>query len=62
MEILSSDVLEVTLDDTYGGKERNAIRTGTPNGATDRVVIKTKKRSFNLYTTNYISIKNKILS
>ena len=40
IEIPISDILQVTLDDTYGGKERNAIRIGTANSTTDRVVIK----------------------
>lgn len=62
IEIPISDILKVSLDDTYGGKEREAIRIGTPSGTTDRVVIHTKKNTYILYTSNYISIKNKILS
>ncbi|TXC92917.1 hypothetical protein FS935_01615 [Metabacillus litoralis] len=62
VEIAVADILDVCLDDTYGGEEKGAIRIGTPYGTTDRVVIKTKIKTYILYTTNPISIKNKILS
>lgn len=57
-----SDILTVTTDDTYGGKEKQAIRIGMPYGTTDRVVIITKKSTYILFTTNYLSIQKKLNS
>ena len=57
-----SDILAITTDDTYGGKEKQAIRIGTPYGTTDRVVIITKENTYILFTTNYISIQKKLNS
>lgn len=57
-----SDILTVTTDDTYGGKEKQAIRIGMPYGTTDRVVIITKESTYILFTTNYISIQEKLNS
>ena len=57
-----SDILTVTTDDTYGGKEKQAIRIGMPYGTTDRVVIITKESTYILFTTNYISIQKKLNS
>ncbi|MGN7938694.1 SunI/YnzG family protein [Virgibacillus sp. 6R] len=62
VEIPISDILDVSLDETYGGVEKEAIRIGTPYGTTDRVVIKTKTKTFILYTSNPTSIKREILS
>jgi hypothetical protein len=62
IEIPISEIVEVTLDDTYGGEEKTAIRIGTPYGNTDRVVIKTNSNAYILFTTNGVSIKNKISS
>lgn len=62
VDIPTSEIIDVSLDDTYGGEEKEAIRIGTPYGTTDRVVIKTTKKTYILYTTNPTSIKNKILS
>lgn len=55
-----SDILTVTTDDTYGGEEKQAIRIGTPYGTTDRVVIITNEKTYILFSTNYISIQNKL--
>ncbi len=60
LEIPLFDILDVYLDDTYGGEIKEAIRIGTPYGTTDRVVIKTKLQSYILYTTNPTAILNKI--
>ncbi|WP_226666302.1 hypothetical protein [Metabacillus litoralis] len=60
--IPTSEILEVCLDDTYAGEEKEAIRIGTPYWTTDRIVIKTKTQTYILYTTNTTTIKNKILS
>lgn len=57
-----SDILTVSSDDTYGGKEKQAIRIGMPYGTTDRVVITTKESTYILFTTNYISIEEKLNS
>jgi hypothetical protein len=62
IEIPISEIVEVTLDDTYGGEEKTAIRIGTPYGETDRVVIHTHSNTYILFTTNGVSIKNKISS
>ncbi|MFD1884921.1 SunI/YnzG family protein [Paenibacillus wenxiniae] len=55
-----ADIISVSLDDTYGGKEADAIRIGTPYGTTDRVAIQTKDRNYILFTTNYTQIMNTI--
>ncbi|MED3752017.1 hypothetical protein [Geobacillus stearothermophilus] len=62
IEIPISDIVKVTLDDTYGGEEKTAIRIGTPYGETDRVVIQTHSNTYILFTTDAVSIKNKICS
>lgn len=56
------EIIEVTEDDTYGGKEAKAIRIGTPHGTTDRILIRTKKQTYLLFTTNKTSILNTIHS
>ncbi|MFC4182415.1 SunI/YnzG family protein [Saccharococcus thermophilus] len=62
IEIPISEIVEVSLDDTYGGEEKTAIRIGTPYGTSDRVVIKTNSNTYILFTTDVISVKNKICS
>ncbi|ARA98710.1 MULTISPECIES: hypothetical protein [Geobacillus] len=62
IEVPISDIVKVTFDDTYGGEEKTAIRIGTPYGATDRLVILTHSNTYILFTTDAISIKNKIFS
>ncbi|GAJ44104.1 hypothetical protein [Parageobacillus thermoglucosidasius] len=54
-----SDIVEVTLDDIYGGEEKTAIKIGTPYGETDRVVIQTHSNTYILFTTDAVSIKIK---
>ncbi|MCM3018539.1 hypothetical protein ABIC37_004559 [Priestia megaterium] len=56
------DILEVTEDDTYGGKEVNAIRIGPPYGTTDRIFIKTTSKNYLLFTSNAPAILNEIHS
>ncbi|MEI2666264.1 hypothetical protein V8G47_16715 [Rossellomorea sp. LJF3] len=51
IEIPLSDIKDVVNDDTYGGEEKSALRIGTPYGHTDRVVIKTKKGTYILFTS-----------
>lgn len=62
IEIPLSDILDVSLDNTYGGEEKESIRIGTPYGTTDRITIKTKTSTYILYTTNSNSIMNKLQS
>ncbi|MCM3538353.1 hypothetical protein [Priestia endophytica] len=50
------DIIEVTEDETYGGKEKQAVRIGMPYGTTDRIVIKTVKQNYILFTTNKYKI------
>lgn len=58
-----SDVIEVTEDVTYAGVEDiSAIRIGTAYGTTDRILIKTVKQNYVLFTTNKVSILNAILA
>lgn len=52
IDIPVSDITDVTLDDTYAGEEKRAIRLGFPYGHTDRVVIKTRSETYLLYTSN----------
>ncbi|NRD79866.1 hypothetical protein HPT25_21245 [Bacillus sp. BRMEA1] len=60
VEIPINDIVNVTSDDTYAGKEKDAIRIGSPYGNTDRIAIQTKTNNYVLFTTNYTSIMNKI--
>ncbi len=62
IEIPIKEIKDVSLDLTYGGEEKNAIRIGTPYGTTDRVVIKTTNNTYILFTTNMNSTMNKINS
>jgi hypothetical protein len=61
IEIPISAIKEVSSDDTYGGQEKKAIRIGFPSGNTDRLVIKTEKESYILFTS-IGGIKEKILN
>jgi Bacterial PH domain len=61
IDIPLSEIKDVTLDDTYGGEDKKAIRIGFPYGHTDRVVIKTSAETYILYTSNG-GLKDKILS
>ncbi|PEX82436.1 hypothetical protein CN465_31865 [Bacillus cereus] len=57
------DVIEVTEDATYAGvEEPNAIRIGTAYGTTDRILIRTVKQNYVLFTTNKVSILKAILA
>ncbi|MEW5571366.1 SunI/YnzG family protein [Rossellomorea marisflavi] len=42
----------MSVDKTYAGEEKRAIRLGFPYGHTDRVVIKTRSETYLLYTSN----------
>ncbi|HWO95854.1 MAG TPA: hypothetical protein VNM45_05885 [Bacillus sp. (in: firmicutes)] len=54
------DIIEVIEDDTYGGKEAGAIRIGPPYGTTDRILVKTKKQDYIIFTTNKLTILKEI--
>lgn len=55
------DVIEVTEDATYAGVEEvDVIRIGTAYGTTDRILIKTVKQNYALFTTNKVAILNAI--
>ncbi len=55
------DVIEVTEDATYSGVEEiDVIRIGTAYGTTDRILIKTVKQNYVLFTTNKVAILNAI--
>ncbi|HDR8094702.1 TPA: hypothetical protein ACGXP3_006190 [Bacillus cereus] len=55
------DVIEVTEDATYAGVEEvDVIRIGTAYGTTDRILIKTVKKNYILFTTNKVAILNAI--
>ncbi|QUW23808.1 hypothetical protein JSQ81_10105 [Sporosarcina sp. Marseille-Q4063] len=56
-----SEIVEVTDDDTYSGREKNAIRIGFPYGTDDRIVIKTTTETYILFTSS-ATIKKKIYS
>lgn len=56
-----SEIIEVTEDETYAGvEEENVIRIGTAYATTDRILIKTIKQNYLLFTTNRVTILNKI--
>ncbi|MFC0190382.1 hypothetical protein ACFFJY_18935 [Fictibacillus aquaticus] len=61
IEIPLSDITDVVNDDTYAGEEKSAIRIGNPYGNTDRVVIKTLKGTYVLFTS-IGGMRDKILS
>jgi len=61
IDIPLSDITEVLSDDTYGGEEPAAIRLGFPYGNSDRVVIKTVKETYIIFT-NIGGLKEKIFS
>ncbi|MGX5476212.1 SunI/YnzG family protein [Bacillus thuringiensis] len=55
------DVIKITEDATYAGVEEvDVIRIGTAYGTTDRILIKTVKQNYVLFTTNKFAILNAI--
>lgn len=61
VQIPLSEIIEVTEDETYAGvEEENVIRIGTAYATTDRILIKTVKQNYLLFTTNRVAILNKI--
>ncbi|MCW9132758.1 hypothetical protein OF830_17810 [Bacillus paramycoides] len=54
-----SEIIEVAEDNTYAGvEEKDVIRIGTAYGTTDRILIKTVKQNYLLFTTNRVSVLN----
>ncbi|MGE7883495.1 hypothetical protein [Bacillus sp. NPDC094077] len=54
-----SEIIEVIEDNTYAGvEEKDVIRIGTAYGTTDRILIKTVKQNYLLFTTNRVSVLN----
>lgn len=62
IEIPIKEIDVVFLDPNYGGQEKSAVRIGFPYGSTDRIVIKTAKNTYILFTSNAASIMNKIVT
>ncbi len=60
VEIPASDILDVRLDDTYGGEDQDAIRIGLSYGTTDRIYIKTTKQNYIVFTSNPSAIMSKL--
>ncbi|BCC30344.1 hypothetical protein BCM0100_3070 [Bacillus cereus] len=61
VQIPLSEIIEVTEDETYAGvEEGNVIRIGTAYATTDRILIRTVKQNYLLFTTNKVAILNKI--
>ncbi|MDZ4443763.1 MULTISPECIES: hypothetical protein [Bacillus cereus group] len=57
------DVLEVIEYATYAGvEEPTAIRIRTAYGTTDRILIRTVKQNYVLFTTNKVSILKAIFA
>jgi hypothetical protein len=61
IDIPLSEIKEVLNDETYAGEDKAAIRIGYPYGHTDRVVIKTSKETYIIFTSNE-GLKEKIVS
>ncbi|HLR41267.1 MAG TPA: hypothetical protein VK091_06280 [Virgibacillus sp.] len=61
IKIPVSEIIDVTYDESYAGESKTAVRIGYPYGTTDRILIKTVKTNYIIYTS-IGSIKEKILS
>lgn len=55
-------IVSITKDETYAGEEKSAIRLGIPYATTDRIVIKTIKDTYILFSTNVPSLEKKLTS
>ncbi|MBY6088530.1 SunI/YnzG family protein [Priestia flexa] len=62
IEIPLDEIIEVTEDETYGGKKAEAIRIGTPYATTDRILIRTTKQDYILFSTNKSAILKQLNS
>ncbi|MFD3449478.1 hypothetical protein ACFDTO_33405 [Microbacteriaceae bacterium 4G12] len=56
VKIPVEEVIEIIEDDTYSGEDAGAVRIGVPYGTTNRIVIKTQKQNYILFTTNTAKI------
>ena len=61
IEVPIVDIIEVTYDNTYSGTSKTAMRIGYPYGTTDRILIRTTKQDYLIYT-GIGATKEKILS
>ncbi|SIS64309.1 SunI/YnzG family protein [Salimicrobium flavidum] len=59
VEIPKNEIKEINSDDTYGGEEQKALRIGHPSATNERILIKTSKQDYLLFT-NEPSTQNKI--
>lgn len=57
-----TEIVSITKDETYACEEKSAIRLGTPYATTDRIVIKTIKDTYILFSTNVTSLEKKLTS
>src|SRR5699024_11572266 len=56
-----AEIIDVTYDESYAGESKTAVRIGYPYGTTNRILIKTVKTNYIIYTS-IGSTKEKILS
>ncbi len=56
-----SEIMEVSYDDTYAGENKSAMRIGYPDGTTDRILIRTVRQNYIIYT-NIEGTQERILS
>ncbi|WP_088013376.1 hypothetical protein [Gottfriedia acidiceleris] len=56
------EIIGISEDSTYGGEDNNAIRIGSPYGTTNRILIKTTKQNYILFTNNNFKVLNEIKS
>lgn len=53
--------MEVSYDITYAGENKSAMRIGYPAGTTDRILIRTVRQNYIIYT-NIEGTQERILS
>ncbi|WJE17206.1 hypothetical protein QRD89_07620 [Halobacillus sp. ACCC02827] len=56
VDIPAEDILDIYQDETYGGGPADAVRIGFPSATTDRIVMKTTKETYILFTTSPATI------
>lgn len=57
--IPKSDIIEVYYEETYGEENEEGYRIGIPLAPPERIVVRTKKEKYILYT-NQQAIKDKV--
>lgn len=53
VKIPKAHILEVVSDETYGGKDIQALRMGFPYATTERYLLKTTEQNYLLYTGDH---------